>query len=152
MCSVTSRKFDITSLSDLEKFALVIKDQIQVIRKNRTDRGVTLILSGELAAGKTTFVSMIAKLYGADIREVASPTYVLQKIYNCTDGAVLSHWDLYRAAVTPDEFFESPSQNEVRLVEWGEKFRDELEYDGTISFELMNTGKREAYFQIKTPV
>jgi tRNA threonylcarbamoyladenosine biosynthesis protein TsaE len=62
------------------------------------DAGATLItLTGELGAGKTSFVQGIARALG--VRDaVTSPTFVLEKIYSLPEGAFkrLAHIDAYR--------------------------------------------------------
>ena len=52
-------------------------------------------LSGDLGAGKTTFVMGIASGWGA-LDAVSSPTFVLINEYRRADGAVLRHMDAYR--------------------------------------------------------
>ena len=52
-------------------------------------------LEGDLAAGKTTFVQMVAKHLGV-IEHVQSPTYAVLRSYPITSPArVLHHLDLY---------------------------------------------------------
>ena len=58
---------------------------------------LVVALSGELGAGKTTFVQGIAKALGVE-ESVTSPTFVLEKIY-ALDGRRFSHLvhiDAYR--------------------------------------------------------
>jgi len=80
-----------------------------------------LILLGGFGVGKTTFVKGLAKGLGVHrIREVASPSFVMLKIY---EGRMpLYHFDLYRLS-TPgevqrigwDEFVEADG---VTAIEW----------------------------------
>ena len=55
---------------------------------NVTPRNVatTIALSGELGAGKTTFVQEIARALGVS-ETVSSPTFVIEKIYPIRDAA-----------------------------------------------------------------
>lgn len=57
--------------------------------------GEILTLSGELGAGKTTFVQGLAK--GLGIKEpVTSPSFTLIKEYSADKNLTLCHIDLYR--------------------------------------------------------
>lgn len=63
----------------------------------RADRATLMTLSGPLGAGKTTFVQAAARELGIE-EVVASPTFVLEKIYAAVRGpfARLVHIDAYR--------------------------------------------------------
>ena len=87
--------------------------------------GTTVLLIGNLGAGKTTLAKGIVKGLGAaPPEEVSSPTFTL--IHEYGEPPVVYHIDLYRlddaAAVATlglDELFESRA---VVLIEWGERF------------------------------
>ncbi len=54
-----------------------------------------IILSGELGAGKTTFIHALCKQY--EIAEtVTSPTYSLIHEYHFNENKIIYHMDLYR--------------------------------------------------------
>ena len=60
--------------------------------------GATIVaLSGNLGAGKTTFVQQVAQEFGVE-DQVNSPTFVIEKVYACTEGPFvrLAHIDAYR--------------------------------------------------------
>ncbi len=88
--------------------------------------GDIVLLDGELAAGKTTFVRGLAAGLGADPGEVTSPTFVIVQTYRCRAGGPvrrLHHVDLYRlhagqelAEIGLDELFAEPAA--VTAVEW----------------------------------
>ncbi|MGO4881415.1 MAG: tRNA (adenosine(37)-N6)-threonylcarbamoyltransferase complex ATPase subunit type 1 TsaE [Bryobacteraceae bacterium] len=88
-------------------------------------RGATVLLIGNLGAGKTTLAKGIVKGLGAaEVEEVSSPTFTLIHEYG-TPPAVY-HVDLYRldrardaATLGLDDLFDSPA---MVLVEWGERF------------------------------
>jgi tRNA threonylcarbamoyladenosine biosynthesis protein TsaE len=60
--------------------------------------GDVLLLVGDLAAGKTTFVRGLVGGLGGDPAEVSSPSFVLLQSYTCGAGSIrrLHHLDLYR--------------------------------------------------------
>jgi len=89
--------------------------------------GDVLLLSGPLAAGKTTFVTALA---GAlDLTDpVASPTFTLAHFY-AGPRIGLIHADAYRlddAAAFLDLTLEDFLDRNALVVEWGEKVRDVL--------------------------
>ena len=80
-----------------------------------------IILKGDLAAGKTTFVKNMAKKMGID-EEVTSPTFSLQHCY----GNKIYHYDMYNHGL--DHFIslgmlEELDKKGLHFVEWGD---DEL--------------------------
>jgi tRNA threonylcarbamoyladenosine biosynthesis protein TsaE len=90
--------------------------------------GLVVGLSGDLGAGKTTFVRYLIAAAGGDTRAVSSPTYTLQHEYPLPNGLTIEHWDLYRLTVLPMELEESPSRATVRLIEWPERCPEILPY------------------------
>lgn len=91
-------------------------------------RPATVLLIGNLGAGKTTLAKGIVEGLGAAVpEEVSSPTFTLVHEY----GDSVFHIDLYRletprevASLGLDELFER--DDAVILIEWGERFRDLL--------------------------
>lgn len=57
--------------------------------------GEVLALSGDLGAGKTTFVQGLAEGLGIDER-IMSPTFLLMREHGIKFGGKLYHVDLYR--------------------------------------------------------
>ncbi len=84
-------------------------------------------LSGDLGAGKTTFTQAVAAHFGIQ-ESVASPTFVIEKIYEIADGAFarLIHIDAYRLKSAEElvalgwEEITSDSANLI-LIEWPER-------------------------------
>ncbi len=60
--------------------------------------GDIVLLEGDLASGKTTFVRGLVNGLAGDADEVSSPTFVLLQTYGCTAWgiAAVHHVDLYR--------------------------------------------------------
>ena len=90
--------------------------------------GVNIYLSGELGAGKTTFVRGLLRELGFEGR-VKSPTYALVELY-VISRLNLYHFDFYRFR-DPEEWHEAGfrdlfSPSNICLVEWQEKARDLL--------------------------
>ncbi len=81
-----------------------------------------VILKGDLAAGKTTFVKAIAKELGYE-EDVTSPTFSLQQCY----GDSIFHYDIYNHGL--EHFIslgmlEELDKKGLHFVEWGD---DKLE-------------------------
>jgi tRNA threonylcarbamoyladenosine biosynthesis protein TsaE len=96
----------------------------------RLPPGSTLLLQGDLGAGKTCLVQGLAA--GLGIREpITSPTFALAQHYPRPDGAeggALVHLDLYRLelAAAADELFaqeeeEAQALGALLAVEWPER-------------------------------
>lgn len=83
--------------------------------------GSMIGLSGDLGAGKTTFVRHLVAAAGGDTRAVSSPTYTLQHEYKLPNGLTIEHWDLYRLTSLPLELEERTPNSVVRLIEWPER-------------------------------
>ncbi len=106
--------FHISCTKDLESIA-------QMILSKQYPK--TVVLKGDLGAGKTTFVRTFVSLLDEDII-VSSPTFTLMNIYE-TDNTLIHHFDLYRLS-TPEEAFEwgfdeFVTQGNFVFVEWAER-------------------------------
>ncbi len=109
----------------------------------------TVLLIGNLGAGKTTLAKGIVKGLGAaHPNDVSSPTFTLIHEYSPS----VYHVDLYRldrpeqvATIGLEELFERPA---VVLIEWGERF-PELMPEERIEVRLRATGEssREIEFR-----
>lgn len=81
-----------------------------------------LLLQGDLGAGKTTFVSLLAQQLGAT-EQVTSPTFAYVNKYWLKSGGQLLHFDLYRLvsldawyAAGFDDLLVMP--NTISCIEW----------------------------------
>jgi tRNA threonylcarbamoyladenosine biosynthesis protein TsaE len=61
----------------------------------RLDPGDVALVSGELGAGKTTFVRGACRALGVT-GAVTSPTYTIGQVYAGVNGQEIAHLDLYR--------------------------------------------------------
>jgi len=113
----------------LKSFVLSI-DEINLIVEelkleiNKFDNNAIVILRGDLASGKTTFVKNYVKSLGLDDL-VTSPTFSLQSIYSNE----IYHYDVYNK--TLEEFIslgllEEFEKEGIHFVEWGDKKLEEL--------------------------
>ncbi len=108
--------------------------------------GDVLVLCGDLGAGKTHFAKGVAQGLGVT-DEVTSPTFNILRQHRGKPGyddpaggfdgmqetPTLAHWDLYRLD-DPDQledvdFFGILESSAISLVEWGDKFEEELSDD-----------------------
>lgn len=116
MSSATPRRSQ--STEDTERLAAEVADRLRP--------GDAVLLEGDLAAGKTTFVrGLVARLEGA-ADEVSSPTFVLLQTYPCAARGIerLHHVDLFRIddrhddlrELGLDDVFADPAA--VVAVEW----------------------------------
>lgn len=80
----------------------------------------TIGFSGDLGAGKTTFIRSLCAALGSTT-PVSSPTYVLSFEYPTSTGQIIEHWDLYRVYDLIPELLEPPSRGTIRLIEWPER-------------------------------
>lgn len=96
------------------------------------EAAVVVAISGDLGAGKTTFVQQLAQILGVE-ETVTSPTFVIMKSYETTDGTFTSlvHMDAYRieddSELAPLNFSEVLTQPKTLLcIEWAERISASL--------------------------
>ena len=93
--------------------------------------GDLIAMSGDLGAGKTTFINGVAKGWGS-MDPVTSPTFVLVNEYYRSDSQILFHMDAYRIGSSweAEELdFERMLRRGPLLIEWAERIEDILPKD-----------------------
>jgi tRNA threonylcarbamoyladenosine biosynthesis protein TsaE len=115
---------------DLDEYGL---GTLAAMVADRLTSGDTVVLKGEVGAGKTTFVRAVARALGVR-GVVTSPTYQFARSYEGDAGGrplVVNHLDLYRLegldardALDLDEYLEASS---VTFIEWADPALDLLE-------------------------
>ncbi len=133
------------NLSDTEKIA-------QNLLSSLADKSI-LALSGNLGAGKTTFVKFLAKALGLE-ENITSPTFVLLKAYDIdfADFKKFVHVDCYRLDAKEDladiglQDYVADSSNLV-LIEWADKINN-LPSDKVLHIKIDILGETERKFTV----
>lgn len=113
---------------------------------SKLEKGMIIILSGDLGSGKTKLTEGILTYFGLE-DEISSPTFTIVNEYN-TPNLNIYHFDVYRladidefSAIGGEEYFEKGAC----IIEWGEQIEEILPKDYIkISFsrDLENETKR----------
>lgn len=109
----------VSSLKDVKKIASEVKSWF--FNKKLTN---ILLISGELGAGKTTFIRYLFRSFGVRGR-ISSPTFILWQSFS-KDNLFLHHLDLYRLndireILKLDLPLYLQKENHFFCIEWGEK-------------------------------
>ena len=136
------RRIEIDSLWDLPRVAEAVVEALE----GRT----VVLLRGGMGAGKTTLVSRIAALLGAE-DAVTSPTFALVNQYEGTEQRIY-HFDFYRIDnieevfdLGYEEYFYS---GDLCLVEWPEKIEPLIPDDAMVVRITAGDGE-ERIFEIE---
>ncbi len=151
---------------DLPGFARKVLERITSLASTQDERSTIVALSGELGAGKTTFVQALGKALSIT-ETMQSPTYVLMKSYEIPQGGTLTpilskaspfrtliHIDAYRLnspeefkTLKPETFLHDPKN--LILVEWPERLGDALPVpDLTLRFSSEGASENERYIEV----
>lgn len=134
-----------SSVEETKKFA---KDFAKKLRSP-----TTIVLYGNLASGKTTFIQGLAQGLGIEKR-VLSPTFVFIRPYQLTDSnqEKFYHVDLYRLdsekdveAIGLKEILDD--RNAIVAIEWPEKVEKVLP-ENTVKFQLENLGENKRKIKV----
>lgn len=113
--------------------------------------GDVLLLSGDLGAGKTTFVRGLAEGLGIDAGEVSSPTFTLVHEYR-GGRLTLYHVDLYRLDRTATEDLgleELGVKDGVLAIEWPDRLTYELPGARNVRLETVGETTRRISYSIR---
>lgn len=110
----------IHNLSELEEFWKKLVPEFK-------DKCI-LLLSGDVGAGKTTSVQMIANILG--LRDIQSPSFAIHLRYEGPQGQAMDHIDLYRLNDDDDlessGFWDIFSQDKsLVIIEWADRLNPE---------------------------
>ncbi len=106
----------------LDKITLIVEKIRDIV--SRFDDDCIVILRGDLASGKTTFVKNYVKFLGLD-DSVTSPTFSIQSIYSDK----IFHYDIYNknlAQFISLGILEEFEKDGVHFVEWGDEKLEKL--------------------------
>jgi tRNA threonylcarbamoyladenosine biosynthesis protein TsaE len=107
--------------------------------------GAIVLLSGDLGAGKTTFVRGLAAALGIDPDEVTSPTFTL--VHEYRGGRLpLVHVDLYRldrADLDEIGIDQDVAASGITAIEWAERLSRDLPHAIRIAIADRGDERRE---------
>ena len=123
---MTTTEIHVASLADIDaaaqKFLELMGDE------------TVYAFHGEMGAGKTTFISALARALGVDAEEANSPSFAIVNEYRSeTTAELIYHFDLYRLE-TMEEILDIGFEDYLDcgalcLIEWPEKVEDILPND-----------------------
>ncbi len=113
------------TLNDTKRLAYKFADLVK-------EQGCFVNLFGEIGAGKTAFVKLVAEALGIK-EKVTSPSFVILNEYHSASIPVY-HFDLYRLEHTgistiTEELREYSEGKKITFVEWAEFSQGELPFD-----------------------
>lgn len=108
------------------------KQLAQKFAKLIEDKGCFINLYGEIGAGKTAFVKLVAQAIGVS-EKVTSPSFVILNEYHSANIPVY-HFDLYRlenegVKTIIDELREYSEGRQITFVEWAEFSQNEIPFN-----------------------
>ena len=133
------QEFITNSAEETQKIALNIAKTLK--------GGEVFVLTGDLGAGKTTFIQGLAEGLGVK-NNITSPTFVLMKQYRANNNLQLVHIDCYRIEnpnsleeLGLDEIFYD--KKNIIVIEWGERIIELLPDNlANINFEYISENRR----------
>ena len=117
---------------------------------HKLHQGMTVLLFGNLGAGKTTLTRGICRTFGASLTK--SPSFIIINVY---EGIIpVYHIDLYRVremdTVTAGEIQEFLwNEDAVKIVEWAERLPEELVPLNAVHIEIERISENEREFLIE---
>lgn len=105
----------------------------------RLSPGDVVLISGELGAGKTTFVRGASRALGVRV-PVTSPTFTIGQRYPAENGRTVGHVDLYRIGALQDEdpdlLVDYAGPDMITFVEWPDGAESDIEALAHIAFRV----------------
>lgn len=138
------KKISISRIEDLPKVAVLFLESVGDIP--------ILAFSGEMGAGKTSFIQALCLTLGVP-EDVNSPTFSLVNEYFTDSGESLFHFDLYRIE-SPEELFDLGYEEYFYsgkrcFIEWPEKASHLIPDDALIvHIEVREDGSRELSYDL----
>ena len=122
-------------LSSFKKHCKTLEDTKVLAKKFANlvkDEGCFVNLFGEIGAGKTAFVKLVAEALGIK-EKVTSPSFVILNEYHSSSIPVY-HFDLYRLehagiSTITDELREYSEGRKITFVEWAEFSQNEIPFN-----------------------
>jgi len=127
---------------------------VEELSENESTTSVVVGLSGDLGAGKTTFVQGVAEALGIEGR-ITSPTFILQKSYSIEGNKRfknLVHVDAYRLESEDemnafDWLATINNKDNLIFVEWPERIKKALPKDTVfLDFIFIDENTRNVIF------
>ncbi len=114
-------------------------------------RGTTILLYGELGAGKTTMTRGICRAFGIDM--VKSPSFVMVNVY-AGRGIDVYHIDLYRVSELDSETAGEIGEylwddDAIKIVEWAENLLDEIIPEKVVAVKIERVSDTEREITIE---
>ncbi len=126
--------YTLSNLDQLSRLAKRLASQLRV--------GDTLLLDGDLGAGKTTFIKALCQALGSP-DEVTSPTYTIAQLYTSPLGPLV-HIDAYRLN-NPGEVwdlgYDEQMESGLTFIEWGHRVGEV--FPDALQLRLDITGENE---------
>lgn len=135
-----TRTIQIPTLADIDAAA----EEFVSLMDDRT----VYAFNGEMGAGKTTFITAVARALGVEDDPTGSPTFAIVNEYRSdTTAELIYHFDLYRIEnleqafdIGIEDYFESGA---VCLIEWPDRVEDILPDDTvTVNITVNPDGSR----------